>query len=99
MDQIYEGTTSNISGGGLLLLGKIPILNWIPDMLMQKIVVGINLLLPAQDTPIKALTRVAWIETVDEKTHRCAMGLKFKEITQEDKDRIFKFIIRAQMPS
>ena len=99
LEHIYEGSTSNISGGGLLLLGKIPVLGWIPELLMQKIVVGCNIMLPDFDQPIKVLTRVAWIETVDEQTLRCAVGLRFKEVTNEDRDRLFHFVIKAQMPS
>lgn len=99
LNDIYEGTTANLSGGGILLVGKIPVLDWIPDLLMQKIVIGVNLFLPAEDKPVKALSRVAWVEQVDENTRRCMLGLKFKEITQEDRDRIFRFVIKVQMPS
>lgn len=99
MDEVYEGATTNLGGGGLLLLGKIPLVDWIPELLMQKIVIGVNLLLPHDEAPIKALTRVAWVETFDEATMKCNLGLKFKEITQADKDRIFKFVIKVQMPS
>lgn len=98
-DTIHEGTTSNVSGGGFLLIGKIPKLEWIPDLLMQKIVVGVNLQLPTMDTAIKALTRVAWIETIDEKTLQAALGLRFRDITLQDRDKIFQFVIRCQMPS
>lgn len=99
MEEVYEGTTTNLGGGGLLLLGRVPHVDWIPDLLMQKIVIGVNLLLPQDEAPIKALTRVAWVETFDEVTMKCNMGLKFKEVTQSDKDRIFKFVIKVQMPS
>jgi c-di-GMP-binding flagellar brake protein YcgR len=99
LEEIYEGTTMNLGGGGLLLLGRIPVVDWIPDLLMQKIVIGVNLLLPQEEAPIKALTRVAWVETFDEQTMKCNLGLKFKEVTQQDKDRIFKFVIKVQMPS
>lgn len=99
LDQTYEGITRNISGGGLLLHGTIQDLDWVPDLLMQKIVVGVNLSMPDQEKPIKALTRITWIETIDEKTHRCNMGLEFREITAEDKDKIFLFVIRSQLPS
>ena len=99
MDEVYEGTTTNLGGGGLLLLGRVPVLDWISELLMQKIVIGVNLLLPQDDQPIKALTRVAWVETFDEVTMKCNLGLKFKEVTQADKDRIFKFVIKVQMPS
>lgn len=99
MDDVYEGVTTNVGGGGLLLLGRIPVVDWIPELLMQKIVLGVNLLLPHDEAPIKALTRVAWVETFDESTKKCNLGLRFKEITQADKDRIFKFVIKVQMPS
>ncbi|MFH1231961.1 MAG: PilZ domain-containing protein [Planctomycetota bacterium] len=99
LDEIYRGFTSNISGGGILLKGPVPEFSWIPDLLMQKTVIGVNMMLPTEEEPIKALTRVAWIEAIDEKTHYCTLGLRFKEITRDDQDKIFKFIIRSQIPS
>lgn len=99
LDHVYEGTTWNISGGGLLLAGRIPVFTWLPDLLLSKILIGVNILLPGTDTPIKALARVAWIETIDEGTKRCGIGLKFREITTADRDQIFQFVIRSQMPS
>ena len=94
----YEGVTQNISAGGILLIGQIPELDWIPAMLMERIFLGINLHLPGVGEPVKALTRVAWIEAVDPESGRCAVGVKFKEMTKEHQDRIFKFIIHSQMP-
>lgn len=99
LNTIYEGFTTNLSGGGLLLMGKLPVLAWLADLLMQKMAVGINLYLPLHEAPIKALTRVAWIETIEEQTQRTAFGLKFREITADDKDKIFRFVIKAQLPS
>ena len=97
-DAVYEGRTCNLSGTGLLLLGAVPVLSWVPDLLMQKIVVGLNLMLPASSLPLKILGRVAWIETIDEKSKRCNMGVYFREITTQDKDAIFQYIIKSQMP-
>ena len=96
-EEIYEGKTNNISGGGLLLVGKIPDFKMITELLMQRIVVGVNIILPSNPEPIKALSRVAWIEAIDESSQECAMGLKFKEITKEHQDKIFQFIIRSQL--
>ena len=84
LDKSYKGSTSNISGGGLLLAGPIPDPNWIPDMLLQRIVIGINFLLPDQDTMVKAITRASWIEARKEKSDNWFIGLRFKEITQEE---------------
>jgi c-di-GMP-binding flagellar brake protein YcgR len=97
-DEIHEGSTNNLSGGGLLLRARIPHLEWIPALLMQKIVIGVNLLLPNDDLPVKALTRVAWIESLEEGTNKAQLGLRFKEIAQEAEDRILQYIVRCQMP-
>ncbi|MFH0888210.1 MAG: PilZ domain-containing protein [Planctomycetota bacterium] len=99
LNEIYTGTTTNISGGGIMISGVIPNSFWIPELLMQRIVIGLNFLLPQESEPIKTLTRVAWVETIDENTHLCLLGLKFKEITSQDTDKIFKFIIHNQLPS
>ncbi|GAF91192.1 unnamed protein product [marine sediment metagenome] len=98
-EKIYEGVTQNLSGGGLLLTGKIPDLGWIPDLLMQKIVIGVNIMLPDSPEPIKALTRVAWAEAFEEGSGKFAFGLMFREITKEAQDKIFRFIIKSKMPS
>ncbi|MCK4908455.1 MAG: PilZ domain-containing protein [Planctomycetes bacterium] len=98
IEKIYQGKTTNISGGGLLLFGIIPNLAWVPELLMQKIVMGVTFLLPDETDAVKCLARGAWIETIDEKTKKCNIGLKFQEITAADKDKIFRFIIKAQLP-
>ncbi|MFH1024505.1 MAG: PilZ domain-containing protein [Planctomycetota bacterium] len=90
------GKTRNISGGGLLLMGRIPDPAWIPELLMRKIVVGVSLVLP--EGPVEAITRVSWIEGIQGKANLSAMGLMFREITREDQDRIFRYVIRSQMP-
>jgi len=97
-DEVFEGSTSNVSGGGLLLVGQMPNSDWITGLLMERIVVGVNIFLPGDSDPVKALTRAAWIEALDERVQRCTLGLRFREITKEHVDRIFKFVIRAQMP-
>ena len=96
-DVVREGVTRNISGSGLLLVGTLPKPEWITPLLMQKIVVGVNILLPSIEKAVKALTRVAWIEAIPEGADRCAMGLKFREITKEGQDEIFRYVIRSQM--
>ncbi len=98
-DKVYEGVTQNLSGGGLLLTGKIPDVEWIPDLLMQKIVIGVNIVLPDSPEPIKALTRVAWAEAFKEGSGKCAFGLMFREITKEAQDKIVRFIIKSRMQS
>lgn len=94
---IFEGTTSNLSGSGLLLVGKIPGMSWIPGLLMGEILVGVNILVPSLDAPIKALTRIAWMEAFAKGSDKCAMGLRFKEISKENQDEIMRYIIKAQI--
>ncbi|MCX7806330.1 MAG: PilZ domain-containing protein [Planctomycetota bacterium] len=97
-DEIFDGVTSNLSAGGLLLVGRIPNLNWIPGLLMERIIVGVNMHMPGFPDPVKALCRVSWLEAVEEKTGRAAMGLRFAEITKQHEDVILQFVIRSQMP-
>ncbi|MFH1227224.1 MAG: PilZ domain-containing protein [Planctomycetota bacterium] len=99
IEDIYQGITNNVSGGGILLVGVVPDIGWLSDLLMQRIVIGINFALPGDQEIIKALTRVSWIDAMGENSKQCQMGLKFKEITSQDRDKIFKFIIRSQLPS
>ena len=94
---IFEGSTSNLSGSGLLLVGKIPSISWIPALLTEEILIGINLLLPSLDMPIKALARVGWVEAMPKGSDRCALGIKYKEISKEHQDEILKYIIKAQI--
>jgi c-di-GMP-binding flagellar brake protein YcgR len=97
-DEVFVGSTSNISGGGLLLVGEIPNADWISALLMERIAVGVSLELPGDPDPVEALTRAGWVEALDERARRCSLGLRFKEITREDLDRIFRYVIGAQMP-
>ena len=94
---IYEGTTCNLSGSGLLLFGKVPGMSWIPGLLMGEILLGINLLLPNVDVPLKALARISWVEAFEKGSDKCGMGLRFKEISKEHQDEVLKYIIKAQI--
>ena len=96
-DSIYEGTTSRIAASGCLLSGKIPSVSWIPGLLMGKIVIGVNILLPNVMTPVKALARVAWVEAIPEGSEKCTLGLTFKEISKEHQDELLRYMIRAQI--
>ncbi len=99
LDKTYEGKTEDISGGGLLLKGKIPELSWVPELLTNKMKVAVKLQLQEEDkSDINALTRVAWIETIDEFTLESQMGLSFTEITNEDQDQIFNLVIQKKAP-
>ena len=96
-DGIYEGTTCNISGSGLLLSGKIPGFSWIPGLLMEEIVLGVNVLLPSLNMPVKALAKVAWVEAIQKGSDKCSMGLRYKEISKESQDEILKYVIKLQI--
>jgi c-di-GMP-binding flagellar brake protein YcgR len=95
-DDVFEGTTGDLGGGGLLLVGKVPSEDLYVHLLAQRVVVGINLMLPSGEAPVKALCRVAWIEATDSAS-RVAMGLKFKEISRDSLDEIFRYVIKAQL--
>lgn len=95
-EDVFEGTTGDLGGGGLLLVGRVPSEGMFVHLLTQKVVLGVNLMLPATQEPVKALCRVAWLEAT-ETPGRVAMGLKFKEISRDSLDEIFRFVIKAQL--
>ncbi|MCE9583086.1 MAG: PilZ domain-containing protein [Planctomycetes bacterium] len=98
-EQVYEGTAPAISAQGCLLAGKIPKFDWLTDLLTQKMMLGINLLLPHDPDPIKVLGEVGWIERIDEATGRCQIGVTFKDIQAADRSKIFAHQVKAQLPS
>ena len=99
MEAVHEGVSQNIGAGGLLLRGKLPDAGWLSKLLTRRMYVGVNLLLPNAERPVKALCRVIWSSSVQEKTGHLMMGLEFQEITQRDRDILTQYIIKAQMPS
>ncbi len=94
---LSEGASGNLSAGGLLLQGKIPDLAWVPELLTQRMAVAITLSLPGEFRPVETIARVAWIETIEPASHRCNLGLTFREITREDQDRLFRLVVRSQL--
>ena len=94
---VSEGSSVNLSGGGLLLQGKVHDLAWTTDLLTQRIGVALSIQLPGELAFVQALARVAWLEAIDPASKRCNLGLRFKELAREDQDRIQRFVIRSQM--
>ena len=99
MDVVHEGITKNIGAGGLLLRGRLPDPSWLSKLLTKKMYVGVNILLPKYERPVKALSRVIWASSVQNESGMIIMGLEFQEITSKDRDLITQYIIRAQMPA
>jgi c-di-GMP-binding flagellar brake protein YcgR len=93
---VYDGRTENVSGGGILLQGRIPDEGWVPDLLCERVIIGLEILFPDKQEPVRALGRVAWLETKDPRTMDCHIGIKFREITRRDQDRLFQFVIENQ---
>ena len=98
METVHEGLSQNVGAGGLLLRGKIPEANWLSKLLTRKMFVGINVMLPSSDRPVKALCRVIWCSAIEDDKNVVVMGLEFQEVTNKDRDLITQYIIRAQMP-
>lgn len=96
-DGLHEGFTRDLSQGGLLLIGTLPILDWISPLLMSKMVIGLSFELPGLKRPIQALGQTAWVEAVEEKSRRTAFGLFFREIAEVDRDHLLQFVLRSQV--
>jgi c-di-GMP-binding flagellar brake protein YcgR len=95
--QVHEGHTNNLSGSGLLLTSRIPDGETLNHLIAGEIMLGLNLLLPHRDEPIKALAQLEWIEAMPETPGKCAMGMRFLDMTKEGADEILRYTIRAQI--
>lgn len=96
-EKVYEGRTDNVGGGGLLLTGQVPSVDWITELLMENVLLALTVDLPGGE-PVAAIARVAWLEAIDQNTEVCQLGLTFKDITSENQDRILDFVIKAHAP-
>lgn len=90
IEQIYDSVTTNISEGGLLFVITFPELEWVTELLLQRMILGVNLIL--EEGPIKALCRTCWIGSIGTvaETYRATIGLEFKEINYDDREKIKK---------
>jgi len=96
-DSVHAGTTDDFSSTGIVVTSKLPPDEVLGNLLRGVVFIGLNILLPTQEDPIKALGKVEWIEADPNQPDHCRMGLKFLEITKEDKDALVRFGIKAQM--
>ena len=96
-ETIFEGVTSDISANGMMLYGKVPTVSCIPALLMHEIVIGLHLLVPTIEEPVKVLAQVSWVEAFEKGAERCALGLRFEEIAKEHQDELLKYVIKLQL--
>ena len=87
------GETTDINPRGILLVGSLPSLDLLVPLLTQKIILSIEMSLPRPKFMVQAIARVTWIEAVEEEQKRCSMGLTFNDISQEDREKLFQFLV------
>jgi len=92
IEAVYEGSTQDLSLGGLLLLGPVPRMEWLKDLLLGHIQIGINLALPTSFTTVKALTRLSWIEARDPDALTFRMGLRVVDIPSDSRSALSDFL-------
>lgn len=96
-DELFEGTTSDIASGGMLLVGRLPDPAFVIELLAQRVRLSLNMVIPGDPQPLKAVARTAWIERFEEGTGIFPMGLSFENIDDADRTRIQRYVIRAQI--
>ena len=99
MEVVHEGVSQNVGAGGLLLRMRLPNPAWLSKLLTRKMYIGINMILPNADRPVKALCRAIWSSSIEGETGQLVIGLEFQEVTNKDRDLITQYIIKAQMPA
>jgi c-di-GMP-binding flagellar brake protein YcgR len=95
LTKFFEATTKNISTTGVLIKGQIPQPVLISDLMQGKVLVFLEIHLPKAKTPVVAMAQLRWVESVDIGNNLYNMGLKFVEISHEDKNVLTKFILNS----
>lgn len=91
----YDAVTKNMSTSGLLLKAEIPKVDFVNDMMLKKTLVFLEIFLSKNKPPIKATAQLRWVESIDASKNLYNIGLKFIDITQEDKNTITEFILNS----
>lgn len=97
VEELFEGSTTNISTGGILLNGRLPDPSYVVELLAQRIRISLNMAIPGEAVPVKAIARAAWIERLEEGSGIFPMGLSFDEIADADRSLIQRYTIKSQI--
>jgi c-di-GMP-binding flagellar brake protein YcgR len=89
----FEGKSSNISVGGILIKGIIPELSYLPSLFLNEINVIVYIFLPRSSDAIKAIACVRHLEIIDRSLNLFNIGLEFTEISSESKNILSQFIL------
>lgn len=95
--EVHVGKTRDISSVGLSLECPLPGAWVLEGLIKGEVFVGLNIILPNRETPIKALARLIWIEVNEKEPQRVVCGLKFVTIDKGEKDDLVRFSIRSQI--
>jgi PilZ domain-containing protein len=95
MDRVCDGVTHNLSMGGMRLEGPIPRLEWLKDLLLGRITVGVNLHFPGNPNPAKVLARLAWLEAAEPDSINMSFGLRILEIPPDHRKVLSEFLIKG----
>ncbi len=96
-DTVHVGRSKDFSSAGIAVVGKCPDDPLLGYLIRGEVFVGLNIVLPNREEPVKVLGRLIWLEVDEEAQGRCRMGLRFVEIDKESKDALVRFSIRSQI--
>ena len=94
LERVCEGSTQDLSIGGMLLTGPVSRLEWVKDLLIGRMDIGVNLQLPGNDVPVKALGRVAWLEAADAEAMSMRIGLRFLDMPPDHRRVLSDFLMK-----
>ncbi len=92
-EEFYEATTKNISTTGVLLRAKIPYPELLGEMMLKRVLLYLEIILMRANAVIKATAQLRWAESVDVNNNIYHIGLKFVDMTADDKNTLTEFIL------
>lgn len=90
--ELSDGTTVNLSAGGLLLAIPTIAPNVVPELLEGNGTVVVRFALGQQGAPIEARCRVVWMQGPKARGDGFQLGLKFVDLPPAERERLHAFV-------
>ena len=90
--ELDDGTTINLSAGGLLLAVPTIAQNVVPELLEGQGTLDVRFGLGADQPPIVARCRVVWLQGPKKRGDGFQLGLKFVDLATAERERLHAYV-------
>ncbi|RMG12119.1 MAG: PilZ domain-containing protein [Planctomycetota bacterium] len=100
---VFSGGVLNLSKGGALFVGPIPGPEWLPQLGQGLVLIGLNILVPDREKPLKVLSSLRWCRPAPPGFSKFGsgphyeLGVRFEQLEGAHETALQKFLIGHQL--